>query len=171
MKGNYAKIGQIVCAVIAALGLLVFLGAIPGASVTDSGVNGETTERKSGYASFGSDYYTYSNNNMAMTAVNARATARNTNLMLANQRAICNAICSGAGILIMAVGAIGVCVFGILVNKENTIGLDNVYSKSTDEQPLNYNENPKPTNYPTQNIPTWKRIEMEKEAQANKQSQ
>lgn len=66
-----------------------------------------------GYAEFGADYYTYSNNNAAETSISTKNIADNTYNLAENSYRIGTLICQVAGLIIIVVGALALFYFGI----------------------------------------------------------
>lgn len=88
--------------------LLVIIGMVTlGGGLGDADYYGGNSPYDSGYASFGGDYYTYSVNNAAETT-------SATNAVNSNLREISDLIKNIFGWLMMIVGAMSVCGFGIV---------------------------------------------------------
>ena len=104
MKKTFFIMGMAVSLVIALLGVLVITGAI-----TDkpSFASDAPYGYSSGYASFGGDAYTYMSNNAQEAASAARTVA-------SNQRDIFELIQTVSDILLIGLGLLGFCHFGIL---------------------------------------------------------
>ncbi len=102
-RKTYAKIGMVSCAIIAIMGLLILCGAMGGNTQDSYGSFGYTN----GKASFGADFYTYVNNNAYRAASAAEVTADNLN-------EIGTLLRWSLGILVLGIGAIGACGFGIV---------------------------------------------------------
>lgn len=102
MKKTFALIGIVVCALFILVGLFAIGGAF------DDGFSSAYSNGMydSGYASFGGDYYTYSNNNAAEAAEAARAAVR-------NLRTLGGILCKMFGFLFMGLGGMGLCRFGL----------------------------------------------------------
>lgn len=103
MKKVFALIGMVVCALFLLTGLLTIGGSFDG-SFSSAYRNGMYD---AGYASFGADYYTYSNNNAADAAEAARTAA-------GNLRILGGVVCKLSGILFMGLGGMGLCHFGVV---------------------------------------------------------
>jgi len=102
-KKLFSMIGMCVSLAIIILGVLL-LANVPSSFLTSA----DTTYKDSGFATFGTDFYTYINNNAAEAASATQAIAANQNEffdMLAHIGTI------GAFMLI-AFGALGFCAFG-----------------------------------------------------------
>ena len=111
MKRNIALIGVIVCIIVAVLGLILVFA--------DAGTEGYDTPEyyhDYGYANFGTDYYSYSNNNAARTAYNSVRIVK-------NQEVIVNKVLLVGGLLMFAIGAMGACGFGVVF-----VGTGNYYN-------------------------------------------
>lgn len=102
-RKTYAKIGMVSCAIIAIMGLLILCGAMGGNTQDSYGSFGYTN----GKASFGADFYTYVNNNAYRAASAAEVTADNLN-------EIGTLLRLSLGILVLGIGAVGACGFGIV---------------------------------------------------------
>ena len=124
MRRFFSILGMIICAGVFIVGLLMLTNVLPDDYIReDDGtyppytVNGYETDY--GYAMFGSDYNSFSNNNMAMAAYNAERTATNTYIIV-----------KALEILLVAAGAIGFCGFGIACSRKNVPQAGNVQSVS-----------------------------------------
>lgn len=102
-RKTFAKIGMVFCAIIAIMGALILCGAMGGNTQDSYSTYGYT----SGKASFGADFYTYVNNNAYRAASAAEVTADNLNEIGMLLR-------WSLGILVLGIGAIGACGFGII---------------------------------------------------------
>ena len=104
MKKIFSISGMCVCLAIVLLGVLTLCCVLEPDLYRGSW---PSPEYDYGYASFGSDYYTMSNNNMAMAAYNAAyATSNIADLGFSLQILF--------GILLISIGLVGICGFGIV---------------------------------------------------------
>ena len=103
MKKTLSAVGMIIGFAFILIGILSFCGALGGNTTYPSSA---PYQYDSGYASFGGDYYTYSVNNTAETAIAARRTAGNLDDIADFLKIFC-------GLSSICFGAVIVCCFGI----------------------------------------------------------
>lgn len=97
MRKAFSIIGMVICVVIILMGVLLLAGALTNAPRIAS------YPRDSGFGSFGADFYEYVNNNAAEAA--------------SATRAVYNLIKTASGLLMMSIGALGLCLFGTKLGK------------------------------------------------------
>lgn len=102
-KKTMSLIGMIVGLVVAVCGVAVMLGAFGGDA---SYANSPSSSYDSGYATFGADFYTIVTNNAGAAASAASTTA-------ANLVDIAELLKNACGLLLIAIGALGFCSFGV----------------------------------------------------------
>lgn len=100
-KKTFATIGMIVCV------LFVIAGFITMEKTNSCSTGSRSGLFDSGLATFGSDFYTYSNNNAAEAASAARTTANNV-------KEVYTLLCDMFGWFFVFIGSIGLCHFGII---------------------------------------------------------
>ena len=104
MRKTMSLIGIIISALLIVAGVLFMTGAFGG----DGGYpSSATSYYDSGYANFGGDFYSYVNNNTAEAADAAYRTA-------VNVKNIGELLKNFCGILLMGMGAMGICFFSVL---------------------------------------------------------
>ena len=101
-KKTISLVAMIVSALIFLCGLLVIFGAFGGNTSYASG----TYLYDSGYAAFGTDFYTYVSNNAAEAATGARTAANNLDKMADLMKAFCGIVLMGFGLLSLCRNAI-----------------------------------------------------------------
>lgn len=74
----------------------------------------------SGFATFGSDFYTYVNNNAAQAASSSDKALRNQMEMAKQIQSAETAICMTGGMLLIAFGGVSFCVFGFIGGSKKT---------------------------------------------------
>lgn len=74
----------------------------------------------SGFATFGSDFYTYVNNNAAQAASSSDRALRNQHEIAKQIQSVEGSICMAGGMLLMTFGGIGFCVFGLINGNDKT---------------------------------------------------
>ncbi len=104
-KKHYAVCGLIIGTIVVILGTLVTSGAIGGNTVTAPAAPSLSILYKSGYASFGADFYTYVTNNAQAAADASRTIADNQNVIYGFLR-------SAFGIALIVFGLFMNCLFG-----------------------------------------------------------
>ena len=123
MKKIFSIIGMAVSCVLIILGIMVAMGEMGGANsyASISYKSAETSPYDSGWAKFGSDFYTYSNNNAYDAAVAARAASANAYeaaeaaaAASTNIRELSDLMEMVFGIMLMAMGAFGFLGFGVV---------------------------------------------------------
>lgn len=102
MKKGFSLAGIAVGALMIIFGIVAMCGGFG-----DADYSGSNSPYNSGYATFGADYYTYSVNNSAETASAARSA--NSNL-----GEISNILRNCLGLIMLAIGFICICGFGIV---------------------------------------------------------
>ena len=104
MKRFFAIIGILFCCAVIYIGVQFLHGEMASEPNTASST---PSYYDSGYASFGGDFYTYVNNNAAEAAKAART-------ITSNQVYIFRLATQFFGYFLIALGGIGVCLFGVL---------------------------------------------------------
>ncbi len=104
MKKTFSMLGIVFSALLLLLGLLTLSGGLVDGSAKEA--SSAPYSYDSGYASFGADFYTYVSNNAEEAAAAGRATAYNLTLIF-------RLIKTAGGSLMMCLGAMGACFFGL----------------------------------------------------------
>lgn len=102
-KKRFSLIGMCISLAIVILGVILLLSVS-----SDYPHFPDTTIKDNGFATFGSDFYTYVNNNAAIAASATRAIAYNQ----INFMDILESIHTTGAFLLIAFGALGFCFFG-----------------------------------------------------------
>ncbi len=102
MQKKFSLVGIIFGAILVILGLLVLFGVFGGDA---NGASGAPYPYDSGYATFGTDFYTYSVNNAQEAASAGRTVAANT-------RELTSLMKNVSGLFLIAFGVFMVCLFG-----------------------------------------------------------
>ena len=108
MKKAFSILGMIISVVVFLLGMLLISGAF---TSSPSSASSASAYYKSGYASFGADFYTYVSNNAEEAASAARTVA-------SNQRDLYRAVITVGGMLMIGAGLISFCAFGSNLGKQ-----------------------------------------------------
>ena len=103
-KKTFSIFGIIASAVIIVFGIAVMTGSFGGNTSSFTGASSVLYD--SGYGTFGADFYTMVNNNAAKAA-GAVETA------VSNQNHLAKLLTNGFGLLLISIGLIGICGFGV----------------------------------------------------------
>lgn len=104
MKKKFKVLGMLISVALVILGILIMTGVF-----SDSASYPRTagTSYDSGFATFGADFYNYVCNNSAEAASAARSAAYNVADLI-------NIITNGCGLIVMALGLLSFCFFGMM---------------------------------------------------------
>lgn len=105
MKKLFAILGMLISVAVLICGILTLSGEMGG---NTSHPGSAPYSYDSGYATFGGDFYTFVNNNAAEAAAGAYTAANNLQDVAELLKNVC-------GIFLMGFGAMGFCLFGILL--------------------------------------------------------
>lgn len=111
---KFALMGMVLSILICVFGAIVFFSKAPNEEANLSWY--DTTYLDSGFTAFGGDFYTYVNNNTAQAAEALMASVRNQYDIVTQISKSCAAVSKAGGVLLLALGMLGFCGFGIVYN-------------------------------------------------------